>query len=100
MPRLDEIAQKVRSKNAGPFWLTIDIFCGTDAAYETLVQSLSTDRIAALYQQPVEVLKRFDIPDLKVIKISMPRPVVQGSRADRDMHASQWGWLLAELEIN
>lgn len=100
MPRLDAIAAKVRSKNAGPFWLTIDIFCETEAAFGTLTQSLSTDRVAALYGQPVDAVKRFDIADLKVIKFSMPRPVVQGSREDRDMHASQWGWLLAELEIN
>ena len=45
------------------------------------------------------VLKRFDIPELNVVKISMPRPNVQGSREDRDMHASQWAWILAELEI-
>ncbi|MFQ3302569.1 MAG: hypothetical protein ACI9EH_001468, partial [Planktomarina sp.] len=27
MTKLGDIVPKIRSKNAGPFWLTIDIFC-------------------------------------------------------------------------
>ena len=100
MARLGDLVQKVRSKNAGPFWLTIDVFCGDDAAFRLVRDSLSTDRVAALYHQPVEAVKRFDIEDLCVIKFSMPRPVVQGSREDRDMHASQWAWVLAEMDVN
>ena len=100
MARLGDIAAKVRSKNAGPFWLTIDIFCEESAVFETVCRSLSTERVAALYGQPVAQVKRFEIADLAVLKFSMPRPVVQGSLQDRDMHASQWGWLLAEMEIN
>ena len=100
MAKLGEIVEKVRSKNAGPFWLTIDIFCGEPAAFEKVCAALSTDRVAALYGQPPEAVKRFEIPELAVLKFSMPRPVVQGSLEDRDMHASQWGWLLDELEIN
>ena len=100
MPRLGDLVLKVRSKNAGPFWLTIDIFCGDRETYDNVMSSLSTERVAKLYRQPVENLRRFDIADLNVVKFSMPRPVVQGSRLDRDMHGSQWGWLLAELEIN
>ena len=99
MPRLDRIADRLRAKNAGPFWLTIDIFCPDAAAYERVVRGLSTAEVARRYGMPTQVLKRFDIPALNVVKISMPRPNVQGSRADRDMHASQWAWLLAEVEI-
>ena len=100
MARLGEIVSKVRSKNAGPFWLTIDIFCDTPEVFANVCAALSTDRVAALYGQPPEALKRFEIADLNVLKFSMPRPVIQGSLEDRDMHASQWGWLLAELEMN
>ncbi len=99
MARLGEVADRLRAKNAGPFWLTIDIFCPDAAAYERVARGLSTAEVARLYGQPTQVLKRFDIPALNVVKISMPRPTVQGSREDRDMHASQWAWLLADLEI-
>jgi hypothetical protein len=96
MRTVGDIAHKVRSKNAGPFWVTIDIFCGTAEAYAELTASLRTESIAALYRQPGQLLKRFDIPDLNVIKFSFPRPVVQGHRKDRDMHGAQWSVLLAE----
>jgi hypothetical protein len=99
LTRLQDIAEKVRSKNAGPFWLTIDIFCGDFTRYERIARALTTEQVARLYDCPSQVVKRFDIPELAVIKFSMPRPTVQGSRTDRDMHASQYGWLLAEAEI-
>lgn len=100
MTTVAEIAQKVRSKNAGPFWLTIDIFCGSPDAYARLTESLSTDRVAAAFQVPATTLKRFDIADLNVIKFSLPRPKIQGDIADRDMHGAGWAPLVAELTLN
>ena len=100
MPEIGAIARKVRSKNAGPFWLTIDIFCGDAKAYDHIVKGLSTDRVAQVLRVDASNLKRFDIDALHVIKISLPRPVVQGHRTDRDMHGAAWAALIAEMEIN
>ncbi len=100
MPKIGDLVYKIRSKNAGPFWVTIDVFCGDESAYGSVCRSLSTEMVAELFKQPVENLKRFDIADLNVVKFSMPRPVVQGERFDRDMHGAQWAVLLAESEID
>jgi len=100
MSNLGDIAQKVRSKNAGPFWLTVDIFCGTPAAYAQITQGLGTARIAALFQTTPDQIKRFDIADLCVVKFSLPRPTIQGDINDRDMHGAGWAPLVAELDIN
>lgn len=89
----------VRSKNAGPFWITIDVFCGTDTSYNALCQELTTERVAETLQQPLQAIMRFDIPSLNVIKFSLPRPVVQGHRTDRDMHGAQWAVLIEELQL-
>lgn len=97
--KLGDQVYKVRSKNAGPFWVTIDVFCGTPAAFETLRERLQTEQVAALYGCPLQQVKRFDIAELSVIKFSIPRPVVQGSAADRDMHGAQWGILLEEADV-
>ena len=99
MTQVSDIAHKVRSKNAGPFWVTVDIFCGDTAAYDRLRTALKTEAIAALYHQPSQSLKRFNIPDLNVIKFSFPRPVIQGHRTDRDMHGAAWAVLLAEYRV-
>lgn len=99
MPELGHIAQKVRSKNAGPFWLTIDIFCGSRARFAHITQHLNDAKIAGLLATPLAQLKRFDIADLDVVKISVPRPTIQGTRDDRDMHGAQWANILAEMDI-
>ena len=97
--KLGEQVLKVRSKNAGPFWVTIDVFCGTSAAFDKVSATLKTQTVAALYGCPLHLVKRFDIADLSVIKFSIPRPVVQGSARDRDMHGAQWGILLEEADL-
>lgn len=97
--RLGEYVVKVRSKNAGPFWVTIDIFCGDAARFDAVSAAFPTARVAAIYDTPEQLVKRFDIADLNVVKFSLPRPVVQGSRDDRDMHGAQWAALLEEAEI-
>lgn len=99
MARLADLADRVRAKNAGPFWLTLDIFLPDVASYERVARGLATSEVARLYGVPTQVVRRFDIPALNVVKFSMPRPTVQGSREDRDMHASQWAWLLNDVEI-
>ncbi len=100
MARLEDLVLKVRSKNAGPFWLTIDIFCGTPDVFSRIARVLPAERVAGLYGQPVEAVKRFEIADLNVVKFSFPRPAVQGSRFDRDMHGAQAANVLADLEID
>jgi Domain of unknown function (DUF4387) len=44
-------------------------------------------------------LQIFRIPDLHVVKVSFPRPVVQGSLHDRDMHAGQHHVPLANMIV-
>lgn len=100
MAELRTVVEKVRSKNAGPFWLTIDIFCGSPQAFERVTRGVSSDRIATLFQTDLTRLKRFDIPSLNVVKFSFPRPQIQGTRQDRDMHGASFAALVAELDIN
>ena len=99
MAKLGEIAEKVRSKNAGPFWLTIDIFCSNSDVFSVVATQLGTAQVAELFAVELSQIRRFDIAELNVVKFSFPRPVVQGSREDRDMHGAAWAVLLEELEI-
>jgi len=39
------------------------------------------------------------LPDIRVVKVSFPRPTIQGGRADRDMHAGQQHIPLAGLAL-
>lgn len=99
MPEIRSLAQKVRSKNAGPFWITIDIFCGSDAAFEQISRGLENSVAAQVLDVPSQTLKRFDIETLNVIKLSLPRREVQGTTADRDMHGAALAVLIGEIVI-
>jgi hypothetical protein len=100
MAKLGAVVEKVRSKNAGPFWLTIDIFCGTDSAFEQTCKSLTNLQVAAVFAITPKTLKRFEIPSLNVVKFSLPRPEIQGSVKDRDMHGASWAALLSDVELS
>lgn len=100
MANLGKIVEKVRSKNAGPFWLTIDIFCGSSISFDQVRTGLSTDRVAKIFNVESINIKRFEIPSLNVIKFSLPRPAIQGSTKDRDIHGASWAALLDDVEIN
>ena len=98
--RLIDIVSTIRSKNAGPFWLTVDVFCGTPAVFRRVCAILSSERVAAVLQTDAATLKRFEMADLNVLKFSLPRPCVQGHRQDRDMHGASYANLLAEIAVN
>lgn len=98
MTTLSTVASKIRSKNAGPFWLTIDIFCDTDAAFQEACQIADDSRVAALLGTTPSQLKRYEIADLNVLKFSLPRPQRQGAPLDRDMHGASFANLLADLK--
>lgn len=99
MHKLGDLARSVRSKNAGPFWVTIDIFFTDAAVFKDVSGRLHTDAVAAALQVDSAELKRFDLADIFVIKFSFARTVVQGSRFDRDMHGAQYANLIAALDL-
>jgi hypothetical protein len=88
---IGDVASLVRSKNAGPFWQTLDIFCDTDADYHEVTASnvISVETIANLYRVDPNTVRIYEMPALRAIKISFPRPTAQGGIHDRDLHAGQ-----------
>ncbi len=98
---LQDLATEVRSKNAGPFWVTIELFLRDAAAYAVAADPayLNEEVIARLYGVPAGGVQLFHLPSLNVVKISFPRPVAQGSLRDRDIHAGQHHVPLAVLPL-
>ena len=93
-----DLALEVRSKNAGPFWVTMEVFLRDEAGYDR-VAFLDAPVVARLYGVDPDTVQIFRIPALNVVKISFPRPVSQGSLRDRDIHAGQHHVPLAQLPV-
>lgn len=96
-----DIARYVRSKNAGPFWVTIEIFCETKEAYVKIKFSpnINAQTIAGLYGVDEKSVKVFYVDSINVIKFSYPRPMTQGHKYENDMHSGQQYILLADTEV-
>ncbi|MBE8475430.1 DUF4387 domain-containing protein [Streptomyces justiciae] len=101
MATLLDYCSLVRSKNAGPFTLTFDFMCHDQAAYDALVASgfLNRDLFAALYgADPADILL-VNHPLALAVKVSLPRPTVQGDLNDSDCYAGQQYAPLMDLAV-
>ena len=100
--KLGEIAKVVRSKNSGPFELTVDVICGDRESYEAVKQSgmLTAAAIADLFRVPekdVLVAEFFD--QAMAFKATIARPTVSGSIRDTDTYGCQQGAPLQDILI-
>lgn len=98
---LSELAQLIRSKNAGPFWLTIDIMFEDESTYRRVRDSGQVNRsvIAECYGLSPEDVQFFVCDNALAIKASIPRPAVQGDLRDSDGHGGQQFVPLMGIEI-
>lgn len=98
---VEQTAKYLRSKNAGPFWLTIDAFCNSVEDAEKIYRAFERERgnIAETFHVQSDHIKLFFLPDIQVVKMSFPRVPVEGSRDERDMHGGQQYVTLLDIEV-
>ena len=91
MNTIESTVKYIRSKNAGPFWLTIDAFCNNVEDTERVAAAFENNRakLAADFQVKSEDLQIYCLKNIFVAKISLPRVPIEGSRNERDMHGGQ-----------
>jgi hypothetical protein len=87
----------VRSKDAGPFMLTLDFFFVDAPARELLRGVLTAERVGALYGVDPASVEVYELPDINAMKISFPRRVVSGDLGDRDITGGQQYALVVEM---
>jgi hypothetical protein len=99
--KLWECASLVRSKNAGPFLLTLDVLFSDRETYENVRDSGALDRevVAAIYGVPLDDLDRYVCDNALALKFSMPRRLPQGDFGDGDMHGGQQYAPLLDIEV-
>lgn len=100
MPRVRDVCHHVRSKNAGPFWITIDLFFDGRDNFLRYGASLAAETVAALYGVDARLVKQVPVESLNVVKISYPRASSQGGVVERDMHAGQQFVRLLDVELS
>lgn len=97
------VAEYVRSKNAGPFRLTLDILFRSRSVYEHVRQTgqVTPELVAGLYRLPVDEITDFVFFDPgKAIKITMRRPVSSGGPGDTDVYGAQQHAPLLAIQLD
>lgn len=101
MAKLGELAKILRSKNAKPFVLTFDIMFPDKTIYDKVVATkvLTAEFFGKLFNTPKEKIQIYFYDIVYAIKITMPRPFVQGDIEDGDNYAGQQYGPLVLLDI-
>ena len=100
--QLYELAKVLRSKNSGPFEVTLDILFDDPTVYRRVLESgkITRESVAALYRIPVERILEFVRYDAALgIKITYLRDVASGTVGDRDVYGAQQQAPLMDIDI-
>ena len=100
--RLSEIASIVRSKNAGPFRVTLDILFSDAETYRRVCDSgaVTRESVAEAYGIPLdEVSSLFNVDMANAIKVTLRRRA-QGAFGERDMYGCQQHAPLLDLPVS
>ncbi|TEB16408.1 hypothetical protein Psfp_01433 [Pelotomaculum sp. FP] len=89
---LSDLAEVIRSKNAGPYELTLDIIFRSDEIYEKVVSKklITVSKIAQLYRIPEsQIISVVEFAPARAIKATMVRPTASGDIGDTDIYGAQ-----------
>lgn len=102
MTRLYDLAKVLRSKNSGPFAVTLDVLFDDPDHYRRVKASgaLTRERIAALYRMAPERIQELVWFDAGLgVKITYLRDVPSGTVGDRDVYGAQQHAPLMDIQI-
>ena len=99
--QIGEMAKLIRSKNAGPFSITIDLLFENEAYYRRVKTSPSftVETIAELYHLDRSEMHMVTCDPILALKISFDRPIIAGDIGDGDVFGGQQHGPLVELEV-
>jgi hypothetical protein len=99
--KLLELAKVIRSKNAGPTTLSIDIMFNDEAGYHRAIvaPALAPAAIAVLYGMREHQVRVIPYAPAIAIKMVMERRLVAGTPGDTDVYGAQQHGPLLALEI-
>lgn len=102
MPALAEIADRVRSKNAGPLRLTFDVFFDDRERYERVrdADAITAETVANRYGIDADrVLAVYELDRIRAIKITLRRSTPAGAVVDVDVYGTQQHVPLLGLDV-
>jgi hypothetical protein len=100
--RLYDLAEVLRSKNAGPLYTTLDVLFADRDTYQRVMSSevLTPDLVADLYGPDSSEVRIVFFDAAKAVKVTFPRVgPTSGAPGDRDVYGAQQHVPLANVMI-
>jgi hypothetical protein len=101
MAKLKDIAKVCKSKNAGPFEVTIDIMFESKEVYDKVVATgvINEALFAKLYGVDAKDVLYTPYPAAFALKGTIPRRVSSGDVGDTDVYGAQQHAPLLDVEV-
>ncbi|CAN5701728.1 DUF4387 domain-containing protein [soil metagenome] len=101
MVKLKDIAKACKSKNAGPFHITLDIMFDDASLFERVAATgtITAQLIADLYGVDVADVQFTKYPPAFAWKATLPRRIVSGAVGDTDVYGAQQHAPLLDIEV-
>ena len=97
--KLIEYTKILRSKNAGPLYITFDLIFENAKNLSYVMEHLQKEDIAAAYGVEVSDIDIIEYRVVNAIKITFPRTVISGALRDTDVYGCQMQKPLSEIEV-
>ncbi len=92
MTKLTDVTTIIRSKNAGPYELTLDIMFKEQSVFDMFCEKKIIDEqlICKLYKiTPDKIISIVEFMPAKAIKITIKRPISSGALGETDVYGAQ-----------
>ena len=101
MKKLIDYVTIIRSKNAGPLYLTFDLIFKSREEMEFIIERriITKEIIGKLYDCASDKISIIPYGVVNAIKITLPRKCISGSCQDNDIYGCQQHMSLANLEV-
>lgn len=99
MKKLVEYTRILRSKNAGPLFITFDLIFENRENMEHVQKKLTAEMVSAAYGVGAEKVSIISYAVVNSIKITFPRKYISGQLEDGDIYGCQQHVPLANIEL-
>ena len=99
MKKLIDYTKILRSKNAGPLFITFDLIFHNSEDLRYVSERLTKEMVSRAYNVSVEKIDIIVYSVVNSIKITFPRKNISGSLQDTDIYGCQQHIPLANIEL-
>jgi hypothetical protein len=99
MKPLIDYTKILRSKNAGPLFITYDLIFDSVENYNKIKNLLTKEMVSKAYDVPTEIIEFTYYDVVNSLKITFPRKNISGSLKDNDIYGCQQHMPLAGILI-